>query len=68
MKQQRGSLGRLGDLADTVGGAVRRRQQGRESRVVVYDSRGHPRVVPRGSPAHDELLEIAEQLVETVGE
>lgn len=68
MKQQRGSLGRLGDLADSVGGAVKRRQQGRESRVVVYDSRGHPRVVPRAAPAHDELLAIAELLVEAAAE
>jgi hypothetical protein len=51
-------------IAGTIAGGVRRRQQEREPRALVYDTTGEPRVVPPGSDAHAGLIETAEVLVE----
>jgi hypothetical protein len=51
-------------IAGTITGGVRRRQQEREPRALVYDASGEPRVVPPGSEAHARLVETAEVLVE----
>jgi hypothetical protein len=50
-------------IADTIAGGVRRRQQGREPRALVYDRSGEPRVVPGGSEQQLALVELAEALV-----
>jgi hypothetical protein len=51
-------------IAGTIAGGVRRRQQEREPRALLYDAAGEPRVVPPGSEAHAGLIESAEVLVE----
>jgi hypothetical protein len=51
-------------IADTITSGVRRRQQDREPRAVLYDAAGEPRIVPPGSDAQAELIEAAEALVE----
>jgi hypothetical protein len=51
-------------IADTIAGGVRRRQQGREPRAILYDAEGEPRIVPVGGYAQAELVEAAERLVE----
>jgi hypothetical protein len=51
-------------IADTITGGVRRRQQDREPRAVLYDADGEPRLVPAGGHAQAELIESAERLVE----
>ena len=62
---RRGAGGRAGSLAGSVAAAVRRRQQEREPRVVVFDRAGHPRVLPPGAPGYDGLLEVGEELIRT---
>lgn len=57
-------MGRATGIAESVAAAVRRRQQAREPRVVLYDSAGEPRVLPPGSEGHDAVLATAELLVE----
>jgi hypothetical protein len=51
-------------IADTIAGGVRRRQQEREPRAVIYDSSGVARIVAAGSDDQRELIDIAERLVE----
>jgi hypothetical protein len=64
VREQRGPVGRI---ADTIGSAVRRRQRDREPRVLLYDAAGDPRVVPPGTDAHAELVEVAERLIDLAG-
>ena len=59
MKEQRGQFARI---ADTIAGTMRRRQQGREPRVLLYDANGRPQLVPPGE-AHAAVLEVAVRLV-----
>jgi hypothetical protein len=69
MKERRGPLVRtVGLVAETVAGTVRRRRQGRMPRALVYDTDGHPRLVPPGGEAHERLVEIAETLVALAAE
>jgi hypothetical protein len=60
---RRGAFGRASGIAEGVAAAVRRRQQAREPRVLLYDSAGHPRLVPADSAARDRILELAEDMV-----
>jgi hypothetical protein len=53
-------------IAGTIAGGVRRRQQDRTPRALVYDATGEPRVVPAGSDAQAGLIASAESLVEIV--
>ena len=62
MKERRDSIAVR--IADTIAGGVRRRQQGREPRALVYDAAGEPRLVPAASDEQRALLEAAEALVE----
>jgi hypothetical protein len=50
-------------IAGTIAGGVRRRQQDRTPRALVYDAAGEPRIVPAGSEAQAGLIEAAEALV-----
>jgi hypothetical protein len=61
-------MGRATGIAESVAAAVRRRQQAREPRVILYDSAGEPRVLPPGSEGHDAILATAELLVELATE
>jgi hypothetical protein len=53
-------------IAGTIAGGVRRRQQDRTPRALVYDAAGEPRVVPSGSDEQFALIESAEALVDVV--
>jgi hypothetical protein len=53
-------------IAGTIAGGVRRRQQGRAPRALLYDATGEPRVVPAGGDEHAGLVAAAEALVEVV--
>jgi hypothetical protein len=50
-------------IAGTIAGGVRRHQQEREPRALVYDAAGEPRVVPTASDTHAELVAAAEAVV-----
>lgn len=67
MKEKRtGALGRVGDIAETLAAGARRRQQAREPKVLLYDERGEPSVLHAGMKGRDELVEIAERMLEEV--
>jgi hypothetical protein len=51
-------------IAGTIAGGVRRRQQDRTPRALVYDATGEPHVVPAGSEQQVALIEAADALVE----
>jgi len=55
--------GRVTALAERAATAVRRRQQEREPRVVLYDPGGRPRVLPPGARGYDAVLEAGEKLI-----
>jgi hypothetical protein len=64
VKERRGGpIKQAAGLAETVAGAIRRRREQREPRVVIYDASGRPRVLSPESPAHDELIDTAGRLV-----
>jgi hypothetical protein len=50
-------------IAGTIAGGVRRRQQDRTPRALLYDASGEPRIVPAGTDAQAGLIETAETLV-----
>ena len=62
MKERQDSI--AARIAGTIAGGVRRRQQERVPRALVYDSAGDPRVVPPGSEAQAALIATAERIVE----
>ena len=61
MKERQDSI--AARIAGTIAGGVRRRQQDRTPRALVYDSAGEPRIVPAGSEEQAKLIETAEALV-----
>ena len=63
-EQRKGALGRVGDIAETLAAGAKRRQQAREPRVFLYDDAGEPRVLHAGMKGRDELVELADQMVE----
>jgi hypothetical protein len=61
---RKGALGRVGDIAESLAAGAKRRQLAREPRVLLYDESGEPRVLHAGMKGRDELVEIAERMVE----
>ncbi|HKP91264.1 MAG TPA: hypothetical protein VJT75_14970 [Thermoleophilaceae bacterium] len=53
-------------IAGTIAGGVRRRQQDRTPRALVYDAAGDARVVAAGSDEQLALIAAAEELVQVV--
>jgi hypothetical protein len=51
-------------VVDGVAGAVRRRQREREPRVVLYLAPGEPRLLAPGAKGQDDMLDVAERMVE----
>lgn len=68
MRERHGALGRATGLAEGMAAVVRRRQQEREPRVVLYDARGIARVVAPDVRGYDHLLETCAELVDVVAE
>jgi hypothetical protein len=66
-EQRKGPLGRVGNIAESLAAGAKRRQQAREPRVLIYDDAGEPRVLHAGMKGRDELVEIAERMVEIAG-
>lgn len=64
MRERKGRPPRASGVAEGVAAAVRRRQREREPRVVLYDRSGTARVVAPAASGYDELLEVAERMVE----
>lgn len=64
MKERRNALGRVTELAENMAAGVKRRQQARAPRVVLYDLDGRPRILPAAGEAAIGLIEVATQMVE----
>lgn len=64
MRERRKALGRVTELAENVAAGVKRRQQARAPRVVLYDRAGHPRTLPAAGEAAVAMIEVAGWLVE----
>jgi len=64
MKERQDSI--AARIAGTIAGGVRRRQQDRTPRALVYDATGEPRVVAAGSDEQAALIAAAELLVDQV--
>jgi len=60
MREPRGGFAKI---ADTITGTMRRRQQSREPRVLLYGPDGRPRTLPPSDDAHAAIVEAAEKLV-----
>jgi hypothetical protein len=60
---RKGALGRATGIAEGVAAAVRRRQRGREPRVLLYDEAGHPRLLGLEDPGRERMIELCEQMV-----
>jgi hypothetical protein len=67
MKERKGALGRAGDLAGSVMAGVRRRQQARAPRVLLYDEAGAPRMLDAGSAPAEALTKTAREMVMIAG-
>ena len=67
MKERKGALGRASDLAGSVVAGVRRRQQARAPKVLLYDENGRPRTLDADSDAAKGLIETAQEMVTIVG-
>ena len=63
MRDRRG-IGRITGIAEGVAAAARRRQRGRVPRVVLYDERGHPRLLAADAPAFEALTAAAGRMSE----
>ena len=63
MSERRTPLERVTGLAGGVAASVRRLQEAREPRVVVYERHGHARVLPPTAAGRDEIVAVAEQLL-----
>lgn len=66
MKERRTAVQRATGIAGSVAAAVRRRQQAREPRALLYDAVGEPRLLRPEAPGYDDVLAAAELLVEEV--
>ncbi len=63
-ERPRGAMARATAVVDGVAGAVRRRQREREPRVVLYLAPGEPRLLAPGAKGQDDILDVAERMVE----
>ena len=68
MTERRARSGRVVGIAEGVAAAVRRRQRDREPRVFLYRQAGAAHLVAPSAPGYDELLEIADRMLELAGE
>ena len=64
MKERQDSI--AARIAGTIAGGVRRRQQDRTPRALVYDAAGESRLVHAGSDDQLALIAAAEALVDVV--
>ena len=69
MREKRGPLSRtVGAVAGSLASAARRSQAAATTRVVVYDSAGHPTLLRPDTPEYTAIAEPAERLIELARE
>lgn len=64
MKERQDSI--AARIAGTIAGGVRRRQQDRTPRALVYDASGEPRLARAGSDEQAGLIAAADAVVDVV--
>jgi hypothetical protein len=64
VRERRGAVARATGIAESVAAAVRRRQQARLPRILLYDREGEPYLLRADQAGHDDVLAAAELLVE----
>jgi len=62
----KGAVARATAVAEGFAGAVRRRQRDREPRVTLYAAPGEPRLLAPGAKGHDDLMDVAEAMLDVV--
>jgi hypothetical protein len=62
MKDRRGPIGRATELAGSVVAGVKRRQQARSPKVMLFDAGGRPRTLDPGSPAAEGLIGVGQRM------
>jgi hypothetical protein len=62
-ERPKGAVARATAVAEGVAGAVRRRQRERGPRILLYVAPGEPRLLAPGAKGHDELIDLAEEMV-----
>ena len=65
MKDRKGPVGRVADLAAGFAAAARRSRAQREPKIAVYDAAGHGRVVTPSDAAYQPLLTAGRELIGT---
>jgi hypothetical protein len=65
-ERKRGPIGRATGIAESMGATVRRLQRDRESRVLVYDASGDPRLLQPASRGYDRVIDVCERMVTLV--
>jgi hypothetical protein len=65
-ERPKGAVARATAVAEGVASAVRRRQRDREPRVTLYVAPGEPRLLAPGAKGHDDLLDVAEEMLAAV--
>lgn len=68
MTERRARSGRVVGIAEGVAAAVRRRQRDREPRVFLFAPAEVAHVVAPSAPGYDELLDVADRMLELAGE
>ena len=65
MRERRGPIGRtVGAAVDSIASAARRGgPRAGEPRVVVYDAQGHGDLLRPGTPEHERVLAVADELI-----
>jgi hypothetical protein len=65
MRERRGRIGRtVGAAVDSIASAARRTgPRAREPRAVVYDRAGQATLLRPGSPEHERLVALADELI-----
>jgi hypothetical protein len=67
VKERKGAIGRATGIAETVVAGIRRRQQARAPRVLLYDDDGRPRTLDAAGDATLEILVTAQEMVALAG-
>ena len=67
MKERKGALSRATELAGSVVAGVRRRQQARVPKVLLYDESGRPRILDADGDGAKRLVATAQEMVTIAG-
>jgi len=67
VKERKGAIRRATQIAESVVAGVKRRQQARAPRVLLYDAGGRPRTLDPASGAAQGVLDTAGKMLDVAG-